>query len=95
MGVSSIAALVKFEVALVRVPLPAAVADVLLAAGVHVPLVRPQVAALAEGLGTDVTGVWLLARVDAQVQLEAVGVVEGLLADGAGEGPLLGVRALV
>lgn len=85
----------QFEVALVRVPLPAAVADVLLAAGMHVPLVRPQVAALAEGLGADVAGVRLLARVDAQVQLEAVGVVEGLLAEGAGEGALLGVGALV
>lgn len=57
----------EFEVALVRVPLSAAVADVLLAASVHVPLVRPQMAALAEGLGTDVAGVRLLTRVNAQV----------------------------
>lgn len=92
---SSVRALVQLEVASVRIRLAAAVTDELLAAGVHVPLVRPQVAALAEGLGADVAGVRLLACVDAQVQLEAVGIVEGLVAEGAGERALLGVRALV
>lgn len=83
------------EVTLVRVSLAAAFADVLLAASVHVSLVRPQVAALAEGLATDVTGVWLLACVDAQVQLQAVGIIERLVAVGAGERAFLGVRAAV
>lgn len=61
----------------------------------HVPFVSPQVAALAEGLGADVAGVRLLSRVNAQMQLEAVGVVEGLAAEGAGEGAFLGVGAVV
>lgn len=95
MASSSVAALVKLEVALVRIRLAAAVADELLAASMHVPLVRSQVAALAEGLGTDVTGVRLLTCVDPQVQLEAIGIVERLVAEGAGKWPFLGVRALV
>lgn len=93
MASSSVGALVKLEVALVRICLAAAVTDELLATGMHVPLVRPQVAALAEGLGTDVTGVRLLTCVDPQVQLEAIGIVERLVAKGAGKWPFLGVRA--
>lgn len=92
---SGVAALVQLEVAPVRVPLPAAVADELLAAGVHVPLVRPEVAALAEGLAADVAAVRLLARVHTHVQLEAVGVVEPLVAGATGVGPLARVRAPV
>lgn len=64
---SRVAALVQLQVALVRISLPTLVTDVLLAAGVDVPLVRPQVAALAEGLAADVAGVRLLSGVDAQV----------------------------
>jgi len=81
--------LVQLEVALVRVPLAALVTYVLLPAGVDVPLVRAQVAALAERLAAGLAAVRLLARVHARVQLEAVGVVEALLALRAGEGPLL------
>lgn len=88
---SRVAALVQLQVALIRVSLPTLVTDVLLAAGVDVPLVRPQVAALAEGLAADVAGVRLLSGVDAQVQLQAVGVVELLVAEAAGERPLFGV----
>lgn len=92
---SRVAALMQLQVALVRVPLPTLVTDVLLAAGVDVSLVRPQVAALAEGLATDVAGVRLLSGVDTQVQLQAVGVVERLVAGAAGERPLFGVGAAV
>lgn len=90
---SGIAALVQLQVALVRVSLPTAVADELLAAGVDVSLVCPKVAALAECLATDITTVWLLTGVDAQVQLQAVGVVELLVAGAAGKWSLPRVRA--
>lgn len=85
----------QLQVALVRVSLPTLVTDVLLAAGVDMPLVRPQVAALAEGLAADVAGVWLLSGVDTQVQFQAVGIVELLVAGAAGEWPLFRVCATV
>lgn len=84
-----------FQVALVRVSLPTPVTDVLLAAGVHVSLVRPQVAALAEGFAADVAGVRFLSGVDAHVQLQTVGVIELLVARVAVERLLFGVRAAV
>lgn len=92
---SCVAALVQLEVTLVRVSLPTLVTDELFAAGVDVPLVRPQVASLAEGLAANVAGVRLLTGVNTQVQLQAVGVVELLVAEVAFERPLFGVRAAV
>ncbi len=78
----------QLQVALVRVSLPALVTDVLLATGMDVSLVRPQVAALAERLAAHLAAVRLLSGVNAQVQLQAVGVVELLVAGAAGERPL-------
>ena len=49
----------------------------------------PQVASLAEGLPADLAPVRLLPRVDPQVQLQTVGIVELLLAVAAGERPVL------
>lgn len=83
------------QVALVRVSLPTLVTDVLLAAGVDVSLVRPQVTALAETLAADVARVWLLSCVDAQVQLQAVGVVESFVTGAAFKRPLVGMHAAV
>lgn len=80
---------------MVRVSLPTLVTDELLAACVHVPLVRPQVAALAKGLAADIAAIGLLAGVDAHVQLQAVGVVKLLVAGVAVEWLLFGVRAAV
>lgn len=92
---SRIAALVQLQVALVRISLPTPVTNVLLAASVDVPLVCPQVAALAEALATDVAGVRFLSSVDTQVQLQTISIVELLVAEAAGEWPLFGVRASV
>lgn len=92
---SGVAALVQFEVALVSVAFAAPVADVLLAAGVQVPLVRAQVTALTEVLAADVAGVRFLARVNARVQLQAVPVVELLVARAARKRLLARVRAAV
>ena len=60
-----------------------------------VSLVRPQMTSLTEGLATDVAGVRFLPRVDALVQLQAVGVVKLLVAGAAGERLLGRVRAAV
>lgn len=68
-AVSGVAALVQLQVALVGISLPTPVADELLASGVNMSPVRPQVAALAEGLAADVAGVRFLSGVDAGVQL--------------------------
>lgn len=56
-------------------------------------LVCPKVAALAEHLATDIATVWLLTSVDAQMQLQAVGVVELLVAGAASKWSLPRVRA--
>lgn len=52
------------------------------------PLVCPQMTSLTEGLSADLTAVRLLPRVDSQMQLEAVCVVEFLLAEITGERPV-------
>lgn len=92
---SRVAALVQLQVALVGISLPTLVTNVLLAAGVDMPLVCPKVAALAEALATDVAGVRFLSSVNTQVQLQTISVVELLVAEAAGEWPLFGVRAPV
>lgn len=61
--------LVHFEIARVRVALPALVTYVLFASSVDVALVCAEVAALAEALPADLAAVWLLARVSSLVQL--------------------------
>lgn len=92
---SCIAALVQLQVPLVGVPLATPVTDELLATGVNVPLMGPQVASLAEGFAADVADIWFLSRVNAQVKLKAVGIVECFVTGFALERPVHGVRATV
>lgn len=92
---SCVAALVQLQVPLVRVSLPTLVTDELLATCMHVSLVCPQVAALAKGLAADVAAIRFLSGVDAHVQLQAVGIVELLVAGVAVERLLFGVCAAV
>lgn len=56
---------------------------------------RAEVTALTEAFATELAAVWLLARVSALVQLQAVGVVEALVAVATTEGFQVRMRATV